>query len=295
MKKIFTITALLLGFTVISQEVANKKIQAGLSTGVGVNLNKSGTNLITGNTGSDFIIGAALNWHFADKISFSTGVLFDLESYRIDVNNDEAGDELYYAFNDKQILTTNSLIDDFGKDDSEFNLLDANADNYDGIFRITERQQKPKYLTIPTMIMFHTQFYGYLRYFAKAGIRHSFLLSNKSNDLGAEQTFSGTGELTDLSGGKTELKDMEPETELSFYRATLGLTGGAEWNFSGSTSLVAELGYYYGFTPIYRSEALTGNESKNMSFFQQHDNNLIAFKTFDTRQQQILLKISILF
>lgn len=295
MKKIFTITALLMGFTSIGQEAENKKIQAGLSTGVGMNLNKSGTNLITGNAGADFIIGASVNWHFADKISFSTGLLFDIESYKIDVNNDEAGDEIYYAFNDKQILTSSGLLDDLDKNTSEFNLLDANASDYEGIFRVTQRQQRPKYLTIPTMLMFHTQFYGYYRYFAKAGIRHSFLLSNKSNDLGAEQTFNGNGELIDLSGGQSELLDMEPETELSFYRATVGLTAGAEWNFSGSTSLVAELGYYYGFTPIYRSEAITGSEYKNMSFFQQRDNNLIAFKTFDTTQQQILLKVSILF
>ncbi|MGB0933465.1 MAG: outer membrane beta-barrel protein [Lishizhenia sp.] len=293
MKKIFTITALFIGFTAFSQEVANKKIQAGLSTGVGFNLNQSGTNLITGKAGTDFIIGATVNWHFADKLSFTTGILFDLEAYKINVNNEESGDELYYAFDDKDILTSTELFGDLDKDATAFDLLNSN--DYEGIFRVTERKQKPKYLTIPTMLMFHTQFYGYYRYFAKAGIRHSFLLSNRSNDTGAEQMIDANGQLTDVVGGDTELNGMKPKTELSFYRASVGLSAGMEWNFSGSTSLVGELGYYYGFTPIYRSEAITGNESKNMSFFQQGENDLINYKTFDTNQQQILLKVSILF
>lgn len=295
MKKIFTITAIALGFASFAQEVADKKFQAGLSIGEGINLNKSGTNLITGKVGNDFTIGATVNWHFADKISLSTGILFDLESYKVDVNREQDGDELYYAFRDKQILTSSSLLGDLDKDATEFDISNVDPNSYDGIFRVTQRQQKPKYLTIPTMLMFHTQFYGYFRYFGKAGVRHSFLLSNIANDLGTEQTFDQNGELINLSEGKTQLQDMEPENELSFYKATVGLAGGAEWNFSGSTSLVAELGYYYGFTPIYRSEALTGNNSKNMSFFQQNENNSVSYKTFDTSQQQILLKVSILF
>ena len=36
-----------------------------------------------------------------------------------------------------------------------------------------------------------------------------------------------------------------------FYQASLGLSVGAEWNFVGSTSLVAEMSYYYGLTPLF--------------------------------------------
>jgi hypothetical protein len=45
--------------------------------------------------------------------------------------------------------------------------------------------------------------------------------------------------------------NMTSKNEMFFYQASLGLSLGAEWTFVGSTSLVAEMSYYYGLTPLF--------------------------------------------
>jgi len=72
---------------------------------------------------------------------------------------------------------------------------------------------------------------------------------------------------------------------------------GAEWNFSGTTCLVAEIGYYYGFVNINRSDALTGDKEKNMAVF-SNTGDLLApniYTSIPAKQNQLMLKVSILF
>jgi hypothetical protein len=80
-----------------------------------------------------------------------------------------------------------------------------------------------------------------------------------------------------------------------FYKGAIGIAGGAEWNFSGSTSLVGELGYYYGITPLYW-ERDTDNEK--LSLFTSGFNNgkgNDVYNPIKARQSQLMLKVSILF
>jgi hypothetical protein len=48
-----------------------------------------------------------------------------------------------------------------------------------------------------------------------------------------------------------ENTNMKSFGENFFYRGSVGFSAGAEWNFIGSTSLVPELGFYYGLTPLH--------------------------------------------
>ena len=78
-----------------------------------------------------------------------------------------------------------------------------------------------------------------------------------------------------------------------FFKSAVGLAGGAEWNFSGATSLVAELGFYYGFTPLY----LDRNDDKTTLFTAANINGSAADNPFSNQatQQQLQFKVSILF
>ena len=85
---------------------------------------------------------------------------------------------------------------------------------------------------------------------------------------------------------------------MSIYKGSVGLSGGAEWNFSGSTCLVAEIGYYYGFVDVNRSKSITGDEEKNMTNFSSFNLlnfNPTGFSALPFKQNQILFKLSILF
>ncbi|MNF01657.1 hypothetical protein D3C80_2006770 [compost metagenome] len=77
--------------------------------------------------------------------------------------------------------------------------------------------------------------------------------------------------------------------DVSFIRASLGLAGGAQWNFTGNTLLFAELGFYYGLTPI----NIEGS-GKNKTLFNRSGggNDYFGLKTTQT---QFTLKIGILF
>jgi hypothetical protein len=56
---------------------------------------------------------------------------------------------------------------------------------------------------------------------------------------------------------------MKVSKDLFFYNANLGISAGVEWNFSGSTCLVAEVGYSYGFMPLH----LTSKEQNYTLFY----------------------------
>lgn len=287
MKKIVTIAALFLGFTALSQDADERKIQAGLSLSEGLIFNQSGTNLISSpGVGNEFGVGVNVHYHFAEYLTFSSGVIFDLQSYRYDVNEGDDG-KLFYVYRDRAIFQNQDFIDGDGSFVSNI--------EYDGIFNVTQRKHKPVYLTVPTMLTFNTKVYGYMRYFGRAGLRNSFAISNKSSDQGEMYELNPQNKLVPTGDGVTTMDEMEPEGEMSFYKGALGISGGFEWKFSGNVSLQTELAYYHGFTQLFRGDAVVGDDDKNKSLFNQNNDNSFDFRTFDAKQQQLNLKVSLLF
>ncbi len=244
--------------TTQAQEAEGKKVQAGLVFGAGMNFQKMGTKYIASNgVGSDFTIGANMNYAFNDNLGLNFGVEFDFETLKYKMGSEQ----LYYAYNDTDIIPYN----------------DYNTSQ--DIFQMLERKQKPIYLTVPTMLLFRTKFIGYFRYFGKFGLRTSVLLGNKITDEGYHITSATPFELT-------ENENMTAKSEMFFLKSAVGLAGGAEWNFVGSTCLVAELGYYYGFVPLYYSKDFDKRYMRTFSG-ENIDNS--------ARQSQLMLKISVLF
>jgi hypothetical protein len=175
---------------------------------------------------------------------------------------------------------------------------EASSGEYDDneLFRLTERKQKPIYLTVPTMILFRTNFIGYVRYFGKFGLRSSVLLSNKTFDTG--MNFNGDiNPVIEAGLGMTESGTNDNMTssksEMIFFKSAVGLAGGAEWNFIGSTSLVAEIGYYYGFMPLYWNKSANDRYLFNTDDFGNATEE--DYFSNKARQSQLQLKVSILF
>lgn len=256
-----------------SQDAADKEVQAGIVFGYGMNFQKMETKYLANNgIGSDLTIGANVNFSFTETIGLCTGVEFDFESLKFKTG----GDNVYYAYNDNKILT---------KAERE----GANPTDNVQLFQLTERKQKPIYLTIPTMLVFRTNFIGYFRYFGKFGLRTSFLLSHKINDEGFN--FDPDVVLGVPTSGSNS--NMTSSNSMFFLKSAVGAAGGAEWNFVGSTTLMAEIGYYYGFTPLFNNR----NEDKTTLLTTGLDNGLgndIYFNNL-AKQSQLMLKISVLF
>ncbi|MCO5259273.1 MAG: PorT family protein [Crocinitomicaceae bacterium] len=255
-----------------AQSAAEKKFQGGLTAGFGINFQNMGTKLIEKDgVGTDLFIGGALNFGFTDNIGFSTGLEFAFSNTKFK----SGPSPILYYYNDSKIIG----VDDFDKDPASVK----------DVFVLKERKQKATYITIPTMLLFRTNFIGYVRYYGKFGMKHNFLLTQKSDDKG----YSLTAQTQDLSklGEEVEQKNMKAKNEVVFYKGSVGIAGGAEWNFTGNTCLLAEIGYYYGITPLYY------NRNNSYMFTYETDNATVVRKGVSNKatQGQFEVKVSVLF
>ena len=256
----------------VSQEAKDKKFQAGLIVGSGLSFQKMGTKYLKSAGGNDLTLGANFNFNFSETIGFCTGLEFDFST----MNYKQGALPVYYWYKDAEILQARDI--DRGNPASN-------------LYRLEERNQKVIYMTLPTMFIFRTSFFGAMRYFGKFGLRNSIMVSNKINDKG----FNMDKLDTMIVSNSVTNENMKARNETAFFKSALGLCGGAEWNFSGSTSLVAELGFYYGITQLYWKKDSDGAQGDlKTSLYVKDDANIINFANRAT-QSQLMLKVSILF
>jgi hypothetical protein len=245
----------------ISQGIENKKIQAGITTNFGLNLTTMGTSKINDNgTGTNFSIGLLFHKSFEDSKNFglASGLEFDFSSIKFASNPTE--DTIYYNYNDREILPSSSTNQ--------------------SIFQLQTRKHKTLLVTLPVSLLFRTDPVGSFRYFAKFGIKNSFLISNKMVDKGKD--------ISNPAIPKENL-NMTSKNEMFFYQLSLGLSFGAEWNFIGSTCLVAEMGYYYGLTPLFLDR-----KEDNQTLYIKDDGVNTPFSNKATLNQ-LNLKFAVLF
>ncbi len=273
MKKVLLgLIAIGLSTVAMAQDAADKKVQAGLILGAGINMQKMGTKIIeTNSVGNDLTIGMNMNYAFNENIGFNSGVEFDFSTVKYKTSSTN---QIYYWYTDSKILQQDEVAGATSKE----------------LFKLSSRAQKGTYITLPTMLLFRTNFIGYFRYFGKFGLRNSFLVASKINDAGVNYVSDQPGNSSEVPG---ENLNMQAKGDMFFFKSAVGLSGGAEWNFVGSTSLVAEIGFYYGFTPLH----LDKNEGNTTLFTAAVFNGTTSDNHFSNQatQQQLQFKVSILF
>jgi hypothetical protein len=242
---------------------SGRLLQAGLTTNLGMNFITPGqSKLINDNgLGSCFSIGITLNKAFKNSptVGISTGIEFDFETNRY-----KTVDSVYYDYIGNKVI---------GKE----NAVDAT-----GSFSLQERNQKSIYVTVPLMMLFRTSMIGDFRYFGKFGIRNSFLIKNSINDFGVD--------ITNVPYvANSENNNFTSPGDMFFYKGSIGLSAGAEWKFMETTSLVAEVGYFYGITPLHLER-----KEQNRSLY-TIDNGTRTYFSNKASQNQLLFKLSILF
>ena len=268
MKKIFyPLLTTLLCFQVgqlNAQDVASKKVQAGLTFNAGANFLSPGTTKITseddGFVGS---IGIAMHSSFksSENLGLSTGLDFDFGR-----NSYNPTSITYIDYVEGEVMTQ------------------ENAGSATGTMRLQSRELKTIKLSIPLMLMFRTNFIGDFRYFGKFGLRNSFLLSQQLTDSG-----------TDAVGVENVTNElMSSPGEFFIYNGSVGLSAGAEWNFVGSTCLVLEAGYYYGITPYFLDRKEENKTMYNITSILVSPPER-SYYSASARQNQLIFKLSILF
>lgn len=279
------VTCLAVGISaaVIAQEDTEKKVNMGIAYQFGMNFNKPGTNVIERDgVGVQNMIGLNINFNFNDNIGLSTGVEFDFESFKYSFT--PINGSTYYYYNDKNIVKKSELQGD------------------EDLFELTGRKYKNIYATIPLMLMFRTNAIGDFRYYGKFGARTSFLVKSAMNDMGNTFTtndvalIEATG--STFTGVSKENEGMKVPygNDAFIIRSALGIAGGAQWNFTGSTMLFAEIGFYYGLTPMHVSKEKKAKNEDNMTMFNRVDANTANdYFRIKANQTQLCLKIGILF
>jgi hypothetical protein len=253
----------------IAQE---KKVKAGLGYQFGMNFNKPGTKSIERNgVGVQNSLGLNLQFGLSGNLSLATGLEFDFESFKYGFVTENP---TYYRFSDTDIQKFEDL------------------DTSNSIFQLSERKYKNTFVTVPLMLMFETNPIGDFVYYGKFGARTSFLLKSTVNDSGTlydSGNKSGLGVASDNDGMSAPYGN-----DVFIFRTTVGLAGGAQWNFTGNTNLFAELGFYYGVTPVH----VGGSNQENMTLFTYDVANPTAGEEYfrlRASQSQLCLKIGILF
>ncbi len=222
----------------------DKKFQLGLVLGPTFNWTKIQTTKIERQgIGNGFTIGIGGNYMFNDNVGFASGIQFDLESFKINYGSDAntALGDVFYAYTDTDIQKYDDKsfrVDDF---------TDTTA------FLLHERKFRAKYVTIPLFLKFQTNMIGQFKYYGKFGLRTSVLAGVRMDDTGFDSDYDPTtGSFTRISNTRRVQENLKPisvKKELAQIRTGIGIYGGAEWNFTGSTFLYAELGFNYGITP----------------------------------------------
>ena len=271
MKSISLRLFILLGFVFLSpclsftQDLQNKNLQAGITSSFGFNFAKMGTSRLENNgVGTNFSVGLLIHKSFSESknFGFASGLEFDFNAIKF--QSSASSDSIFYNYSDTEILPSTNTSED--------------------LFLLESRKHKITQITIPVALLFRTDANGHFRYYTKFGIKNSFLLSNKMTDKGTEI----------IKGSPTILKEKEnlnmtSKNEMFFYQLSLGLSFGAEWNFIGSTCLVAEMGYYYGLTPLFLDR-----KEDNQTLYIKDDGVNTPFSNKATLNQ-LNLKFAVLF
>jgi hypothetical protein len=245
MKKLLSL--LLISGIALGAQAQDKKFQVGLVLGPTFNWAKIQTSEIERNgIGSGFTIGVGGNYLFNKNIGLASGIQFDLESFKINygtqISSSTPSGRVFYGYRDTDIL-------EYDNETSTIENLDNDTTN---ILELTERKFKGKYVTIPIFLKFQTDKIGDFIYYGKFGLRTSILVGSRFDDVGYSATYTDDSFVRTSSSVYALRSDMQPVTALKGLtpvRTGIGIYGGAEWNFTGSTYLYLEGGFNYGITP----------------------------------------------
>ena len=278
MKKYVIITGKVLATLIFSTTIyaqnntsTASKYKMGVIVGTGLNIGKVDNTSAMQNkgVGTNLSIGMVVQKSINQNLSFNTGIEFDFDRFSYQTREK---DNLFYKYLEKDLKILSK------EESKDLNLKGVNK------FKLEDRNISTNYLTIPMLLTGKTNLIGKNSYFARIGLRHSFLLKQEFND---------NGKIND-SNEKSALEGILSENELSLYKLNLGISIGTEWNVFDNSYLVFELGYYAGLMNIHQDKSLYGDDKqRDMSLF--NDLGTPEYTTVKGTQNQLLLKVTFLF
>jgi hypothetical protein len=134
----------------------------------------------------------------------------------------------------------------------------SNVNN--SVYLLQDRKIKANYINIPIALKMKTKEIGYLTYFGQFGANIGINTKSRATDEAFK--LNTTSSTTTYTAATNEKLEMTEGSQL--MRLGLQIGGGAEYNFSGSTSLLLGITYNHYFTNALRNE-------KNEDYLQSYD------------------------
>jgi hypothetical protein len=211
--------------------------------------------------------GIILEFKLAKVASVQTGLQIDMDGGKIKYNNDNINGVRYFYNNIDEKIEEYKLSD----------TANANFTHY----QLNERKYNVTYVTLPIALKLKTKEIGALTYFGQVGMNTSFRWKANAND-----------ELTKVVGANNESKtkvDITKDINVINFALNAGL--GAEYNLSGSTSILFGLNYAFGFSNV------TKKESKYLERRVKDATNTITYSDFPQviKSNAIVLTVGVLF
>ncbi len=113
-------------------------------------------------------------------------------------------------------------------------------------FLLQSRSYRIRYVNVPLLLKLKTNQIGAMTYFGQFGFDVSFKWKAMCDDDGYY-----------IGSQPTTRKDVDISEDINFIRLALNVGLGAEYNLSGSTSLVFSVNYNNGFTNALRTDSKT--------------------------------------
>lgn len=238
MKKTLTLLlAVVIAVPVFSQDSPNdKKFRFGLKMTPSFNwLKVDDTKTFDPNgVAMKFGYGLMTEFHLAGAAWFSTGFQVDYDGGKIattatDPFIDNSSGKMFYSYDANKGLAP----------------FDDTALNGYKTYWLRERKYRSTYLTLPIQLRLKTKEIGFMTYFGNIGVNASFHMKTLVNDQ-VNQMNSGSG--VGYNTSQEEIADLKINDDMNIIRLGLVIGGGAEWNLSGSTSMLFGLHFFQGFT-----------------------------------------------
>lgn len=270
------LTAVLVTSSLNGQDL--KKIRAGLIGGVGGNwLSNSDKESFKSSAGMGLRWGLDVSIKLTDVLSISTGIqtnyfragnqFLDTTSLFIYDNADNA----FVDISDQEFGDNNSLWIYYGQE----KLAGKDWD----LYRAKERRYIANYITIPLALKMYTEEIGYLKYFGRAGLNTSILFSGRVTEKEPNKL--------SVSSANPNLEKTNNYKDLSIFQWALTIGGGAEYNLTGTTSVLFQLDYNLGLTNFH------GIASKKSRYLYDIKKN--AREEQQATNQGVMLTVGILF
>jgi len=234
MKKTTTIIILSLitklGFTQGAAENELKNFRFGLKVAPSLNWYKPDDKKKFESSG----VRAKFSWGFAAEIrlnkisSIATGIQIDYDGGGLKINDKES---IHYYYGNDEILTQE----------------EAKTKNIFTQNRLLERKYNTNYVTIPFGLKMKTNEIGYLTYYGQFGLNTSIKLKSRVDD--------GIREYGNPFSSNSSVSDVDVTDDAAFFKLALNVGIGAEYNLTGSASIVFGIYYTNGFTNVLKSES----------------------------------------